>query len=494
MSFGWDFAPPIRTMGIWDDAQLVVTGGVFIEDVCVNSQLSSYGAGEKPEKTGFYTTTLAQAARLMLQVTLDSDQPRSVQAVVRVQPANFAGADFHPAPFDLDLPAGRSAHALVFDLPDPQPWEPWDRGFPHLYELIVSVSTRPSQNLAKVSEPSQGLTTSNLQPLTSNLPTLDSVSTRFGIRHIALDGWTLVVNGRREFIRGANWVPADSLPGRLRRADYAHLLGMARAAGVNLLRVWGGGLREKRAFYDLCDELGLLVWQEFPFACAFLGHFPRDASWLALVERECTAIVQATRNHPSLALWCGGNEFSPRRNHGLVQTLERVVAANDGARPFVPASPSPGDAHNWSVWHAKYPLHAYRQETACFLSEFGLQAPPSLETLRACLPISELWPPGTGWKLHHAELSKLWRYAGLALTPGPSPGKGEGPGVRVKSRYSSPPRSGRRRWGCKSPSSTCAAAKGRRAESVCGSSMSRGRPSRGPLWTTTAVLSWLTSG
>jgi beta-mannosidase len=382
MSFGWDFAPPIRTVGIWDDVQLVVTGGVFIEDVRVSSQI------QKPvffEKTGF-----CGAVHLTVQVTVDADQARSAQAEVRVRPANFDGADFHPSPFDLDLPAGRSVHTLTFDLPDPQLWQPWDRGFPHLYELALSIS---------------------------NLQSLDSVSTRFGIRHITLDDWIFTVNGRREFIRGVNWVPADSLPGRLRRDDYVHLLGMARAAGVNLLRVWGGGLREKRAFYDLCDEMGLLVWQEFPFACAFLGYFPRDAYWLALAERECAAVVQATRNHPSLALWCGGNEFSPRCNRRLVQTLERVVAAHDGARPFVPASPSPGDAHNWSVWHGHFPLHAYRQEPARFLSEFGLQAPPSVETLRTCLPESDLWPPGAGWEAHKAELGKLWRYIGSTLTP-----------------------------------------------------------------------------
>ncbi len=213
-------------------------------------------------------------------------------------------------------------------------------------------------------------------------------------------------------MRGLNWVPADSLPGRLRRDDYAHLLDLARAAGANLLRVWGGGLREKRAFYDLCDELGLLVWQEFPFACSFLGYYPRDADWLGLVERECTAIVRATRNHPSLALWCGGNEFSPRRNRSLVQRLARVVETHDGTRPFIPASPSPDDAHNWDVWHGKYPLHAYRNEDARFLSEFGLQALPSIETLRACLPEAKLWPPGSGWEVHNAQLGKLWRYAG----------------------------------------------------------------------------------
>jgi beta-mannosidase len=442
MSFGWDFAPPIRTMGIWDDVSLVVTGRVFIEDVYVKSPIP--GAA-------------SQTARLTAQVMVDSDQSRSVQARLQVHPANFDGPDWGPAFFDLDLPSGRSVHNLTFDLPHPRLWEPWDRGFPHLYEFAVS-----------------------LHPSSSPSQLLDTVSTRFGMRHIALEDWTFTLNGRREFIRGANWVPADSMPGRLRRNDYVELLAMARTAGMNLLRVWGGGLREKRAFYDLCDEVGLLVWQEFPFACSFLSYFPRDARWLGLVERECTAIVQATRNHPSVAVWCGGNEFSPGRNRSLVRTLARVVETHDGTRPFLPVSPSPGDAHNWGVWHGKYPIHAYRQEKARFLSEFGLQAAPSGETLRTCLPEAELWPPGPGWEIHKAEWGKLWRYVDRTLSQ-PSPSQGEGARVRVKppSSNSSWPLSERRRWGCKSPSSICAGARGKRVGSACGSSMSRGQPSRG---------------
>jgi beta-mannosidase len=411
MSFGWDFAPPIRTMGIWDDVRLVVTEGVFIEDIYLTPSPS-------PERRGEHISP----ATLAVQVTLDSDRPRPICVEVTVRPANFAGASYSPAPFDLALPAGRSLHTLAFDLPDPQLWQPWDRGFPHLYELGVAVIGDQPSNVKR--QPSSIKSPiSDLQPPISNLqsptsPPLDSLTTRFGIRHITVDDWIFAVNGRREFIRGVNWVPADSLPGRLRREDYTRLLGMARAAGANLLRVWGGGLREKRAFYDLCDELGLLVWQEFPFACAFLGYFPRDDAWLALAERECAAIVQAVRCHPSLALWCGGNEFSPRRNRRLVNTLEQVVAAQDGTRPFVPASPSPGDVHNWNVWHGYYPPVAYREEAAHFLSEFGLQAPPALETLRACLPEADLWPPGAGWEAHKAELSKLRWYA---IAPPQSP-------------------------------------------------------------------------
>jgi beta-mannosidase len=186
---------------------------------------------------------------------------------------------------------------------------------------------------------------------------------------------------------------------------------LAKEAGINMLRIWGGGLREKRAFYDLCDELGLLVWQEFPFACVFFGHFPRHESFLSLVRGECTAIVRQLRNHPSLVLWCGGNEYSPRRNRELIETLKAVVAANDGTRPFKDVSPGRGDSHHWRVWHSKANLRHYRQDEAQFASEFGLSSVPDLASLQKFIPPEHLWPPDEFWRYHNAELGKLRRYA-----------------------------------------------------------------------------------
>lgn len=166
-----------------------------------------------------------------------------------------------------------------------------------------------------------------------------------------------------------------------------------------------------QAFYDLCDELGLLVWQEFPIACVFLDHLPRTKRFRRLLHQEATGVVQALRNHPSLFLWCGGNEFSPRRNRQAVATLSQVVASEDGLRPFVAASPGPGDVHNWQVWHGQAPLAAYRDERAAFVSEFGLQAVPNVDSLRRFLSGANLWPPDLAWRHHNADLEKLHRYA-----------------------------------------------------------------------------------
>ncbi len=380
MSFGWDFAPPIRTMGIWDDVELIITGPVTIGELGIRSQT--------PDDNG-------HATALTLQLALNSAASMAATAAVTIEPANFQGDAFGPVKFPLRLPAGRCDVSLRLPLPPVALWQPWERGFPHLYHLTVTL-TDPT-----------------------GAP-LDALTHRTGFRTVTpaapppRSPWPLSVNGQPMFLRGLNWVPADSFPGRLRPADYRRLLTMARETNANMLRVWGGGLREKRAFYDLCDELGLLVWQEFPFACEFLGSFPRDADYLALVQRECGDIVRQIRHHPAVALWCGGNEFSRSRNQPLLRTLARVVQQHDGERPFLPASPGPGDAHNWHIWHGLAPLAAYQQETAPMLSEFGLQSlPASLQQEK--LAAGQI-------QARHGDPGKLVRYAGL-FNKKPQPGR-----------------------------------------------------------------------
>ena len=370
MGFGWDFAPPLRTMGIWDDVYAVISEGVFLRDVFA-----------RPSLTG-------GAATLSVRIEVDADRARRLRIEYSLVPESFEG---RPTVVELpaELEAGPNTCQVEIKVAEPRLWWPWDHGRPDLYRLGVR--------------------------LLDGGRTLDADSRLVGLRQIALesghDGWTMRVNGRPVYARGANWVPAGILPGVVRGEDYVELLTMARQANMNLLRVWGGGLREKRAFYELCDRMGLLVWQEFPFACAFLTRFPRSPGYLSLAEAEVESVVRDLRGHPSLALWCGGNEFSPERNAPLVAALRRAVSREDPDRPFLPASPAGGDSHNWQVWHNFHPPSAYHQDRAAFASEFGLQAPPAVATLRRFLPREELWPPGRSWIAHGAGLDKLWRYA-----------------------------------------------------------------------------------
>ena len=257
-------------------------------------------------------------------MAIDTVVPGPARIACILTPATFDGEPAH-AEQDVELSPGASRCQIRVDVFAPRFWWFWDQGRPDLYCLAVRVIR-------------QGRVA-------------DMYEQEIGLRQVELDGWTLYVNSQPVYVRGVNWVPASILPGTLREADYCPLLELARGANANLLRVWGGGLREKAAFYGLCDRLGLLVWQEFPLACAFLTRFPRSSDYLALVDAEARAIVRDLQAHPSLAIWCGGNEFDPARNAPVVEALRCAVAEEDPAHPFLPTSPAEGDSHDWSVWY-----------------------------------------------------------------------------------------------------------------------------------------------
>lgn len=372
MSYGWDFAPRLLTCGIWDEAFLAQTREIFIRSVWVQG---------------------VPDGRARVTLDLDAAKAREIQVRFRVRPHNFEGT---PDVFEMPLRVGRrGTHTFALELNEPRVWNPWDRGEPNLYVLETTVLDEHGE--------------------------MDRVETRFGLRTTELvenEGaaadaapWTFLINGQREFIRGANWVPADAIPARVTREDYAKLLQLARDANINLLRVWGGGLKEKAAFYELCDEMGMLVWQEFPFSGAGVDYFPNDSQFLELARQESAEIVRALRNHPSVMLWCGGNEFIPRANKHVIEVLRNAVAVNDGTRPFKPASPSAGESHNWRVWHGMANTRDYEKDRALFFGEFGLQAAPNVETLQRFLPDEAIYPPNEDWGYHNAEIEKLWRYA-----------------------------------------------------------------------------------
>jgi beta-mannosidase len=233
-----------------------------------------------------------------------------------------------------------------------------------------------------------------------------------------------VLNGTPIFAKGADWIPAHSFVGAIPDQRYAMLLESARDAHMNMLRVWGGGIYESEAFYDLCDQLGLLVWQDFMFACAM---YPEHDQWFAAeVAAEATYQVRRLRSRASLALWCGNNEnqwihdrtFWDQPDYPVPgslyynHTLPVAVATHDGYTPYWPGSPyggndytsyEDGNRHNWDVWHGQYPrrfgekpysentpesvsFRRYAEDMGRFISEFGMHASPVMETLRRVIP------------------------------------------------------------------------------------------------------------
>jgi beta-mannosidase len=206
-------------------------------------------------------------------------------------------------------------------------------------------------------------------------------------------------------------VPPDELPGRLDDAKYEKLIGMARDAHINIFRVWGGGNREREAFYQAADRAGIMLWQEFPFACVYVPPYPTDKKFLGLVEQEVSEIELALRNHPSVILYSGGNEFVVEQNRKVVEAMRKVVSKLDPARRFIAASPAEGDSHNWIVWHQKGNLADYFADDHALMSEFGIQALPDPGTIEKYISPGLRWPlSGPVYKHHDLEYGKIMKY------------------------------------------------------------------------------------
>jgi beta-mannosidase len=219
---------------------------------------------------------------------------------------------------------------------------------------------------------------------------------RVGFRTVVLDGdYRLTVNGETVPIKGWNWVPIDALYGVPRPKKLAHLLGLAARANVNLLRVWGGGLIETPEFYDLCDELGLLVWQEFSQSSSGIESVPAaDSEFVALMEADARAIVPRLAHHPSLAIWCGGNELDGDDRTPVLAALRSVVHELDPGRAWLPTSPL-GEADVHGPWEhqglASHNQH-YDMRMSRLHSEFGVEGMTNRAAHEALIAPEHRWP------------------------------------------------------------------------------------------------------
>ncbi|NGY05857.1 glycoside hydrolase family 2 protein [Solimonas terrae] len=385
--WGWDWGPDLPTVGLWQPVHLLRQRIAAIDDLQVVTQ--------------------ATPARAHLQITLSIDEfaTRAGDALnVQLRLFSPTGDCAAQARLAIDADQQRVGTELVVE--QPELWWTPELGAPALYRLEAA--------------------------LCRGTQTLDSRTQAVGIRRIELDTspdpdepgcdfFRFVLNGVPLFARGVNWIPASSFVGAVTVQDYESLLRSAIDANINMLRVWGGGVYEADAFYDACDRLGLLVWQDFMFACA--PYPDHDADLVGSVRREVDAQVRRLRHHPCLALWCGNNEG--QAVHQLVDRLSGTKTRYPGdlifetlipdalrqldpATPYRPGSPyggpshnsmRAGDVHNWTVWHGLPPVpdelpvggfdHSpaavaytrYAEDKARFVSEFGIQAAPARATL-----------------------------------------------------------------------------------------------------------------
>ncbi|MFM7105943.1 MAG: glycoside hydrolase family 2 protein, partial [Flavobacteriales bacterium] len=226
------------------------------------------------------------------------------------------------------------------------------------------------------------------------------------------------LNGAPIFSKGANYIPLNYFPVDSDRDDYVNFLMACRNANINMIRVWGGGYYEDDAFYDLCDEYGIMVWHDFMFACSM---YPGEKSFVANVRAEAIEQVKRLRNHPCMALWCGNNEvsegwqrwgwkdgLSAASQDSLDVAYTKIfldvlpdIVSNYSTISYHPSSPlfgrgdtlsqSEGDMHDWGVWHDELPLEELSQRIPRFMSEYGVQSFPSAEVLQMMskLPLSE---------------------------------------------------------------------------------------------------------
>jgi beta-mannosidase len=369
--YGWDWGPRYVTSGIWRPVVLHAWTGATLRDAHLVPQVLT-----------------DSVATLRATASIEADTSLEATLLVR-SPAN----EFPARSVTQRLQPGANDVALELAIPAPQFWWPNGMGRPRLYDAVVELQ------LGGV--------------------TVDTLHRRIGLRVIELvtepdsigTSFYLKVNGVPVFMKGANIIPLDHFAPRVDSARYRRLFADVTAANMNMLRVWGGGIYESDLFYDLADEYGILVWQDFMFAN---GMYPGDPQFLANVRAEATDQVRRLRQHPSIALWCGNNEIREGwENWGWQRELEysaadsaavwrayeaifhgvlpRVVKALDGQRAYWSSSPAigwghavslaHGDSHYWGVLWGEEPFETYLRKLPRFASEYGFQAYPSLASI-----------------------------------------------------------------------------------------------------------------
>ena len=370
--YGWDWGPRFVTSGIWRPVQLEAWDKVRIADFAIRQRDVSSEVAHADAEVEVESAS-AGSARVSVQYT-DNGKPVTLSTVA-------------------NLHAGRNIIDLPVEIRQPKLWYPAGYGDQPLYEFTAQVGA--------VGQPAE------TRKVKAGLRSI--------VLHRQLDKWgrsfELIVNGIPVFAKGADVIPFDSFPNRVTTADYRRILESARDANMNMIRHWGGGYYETDEFYSICDELGIMVWQDFMFGNDWQ---PGTYDFKLNIEAEADDQVRRLRNHPSIVVWCGNNETESALGWNGRQSLPadvryqmwqdyltefsgilpRVVARLDSETPYWPSSPSAdyealsdhyqsGDAHIWDVWHGRVPFSTYETHHARFVTEYGFQSFPEMKTIEA---------------------------------------------------------------------------------------------------------------
>lgn len=379
VSYGWDFHPRLIPLGIWDETYLEVRPACHIRSAEVRYDLRED----------------LSAAEVRVQASLSQKGGGKVRWRL-LDPAGRCVVDQRS-------PAGGGELELTASLARPQLWWPNGQGKPALYTSIVELMNAAGR-------------------------IVQTCQSRVGFRRVRLvmnaGAWeqpkdfpktrstppiTLEINGREIFCKGSNWVCPDVFPGTMTAGRYREHLDLVAAANMNLLRCWGGAIVNKDAFFDLCDERGIMVWQEFPLAC---NRYEATPAYLRVLDQESQSIIRRLSPHASVVLWCGGNElfnvWSGMTDQDLaLRLLNRNCYDLDPSRPFIMTSPLMGMGHGHYVFRSPEGREVFQifADSACTAyTEFGCPAPASVEVLKSFIPPEQLFPPrpATPWQTHHA--------------------------------------------------------------------------------------------
>ena len=371
--YGWDWGPVLPTMGIYRDISLVA----------YSSPRVTYTKTEQDHS--------GEGVDVTVRAGIDAPSAGEYELSARVADGEVTET--------VELDAGEQEVELTLGVEDVELWWPNGYGDQPLYDLAVTVADGEREH---------------------------TVTDRLGFRDVELvvepdeegTSFYFEVNGTPIYAKGANTIPVAPMYGDVTPERYEHLIRSAVDANMNMLRVWGGGYYENETFYDLCDEYGLLVWQDFMFSCAL---YPADDAFVETVEEEVRYQVRRLANHPSIALWCGNNEneealynwFEKHPDHEqhvedyealYTETVGPACREEDPSRTYWPGSPSSGpeeddpyifekgDIHYWAVWHEGQPFENYYTTEPRFVSEFGYQSFPSIDSLKTVLETEDFNP------------------------------------------------------------------------------------------------------
>ena len=371
--YGWDWGPRFVTCGIWKNVTMLSWSDARILNVKYIQQSLS--------------DTLAEL-EFVCEIQSDVDANAYLE-IMKGNKIDYSGQIISK----LKLKKGIHTYSVFYNVKNPQRWWSNGLGFPTLYNFEVSLSY--DSRFLDRKRIDIGLRTIEL------IQDKDSIGKSFYFK----------LNGIPVFMKGANYIPQDNFLPRLQEEDYTTTIKNAVDANMNMLRVWGGGVYADDAFYTACDKNGILVWQDFMFACAM---YPGDDHFIENVAEEVIGQVERLRTHPSIALWCGNNEvdegwknwgWQKQFNYSEIDSTEIVqnnsalfdnlindlVRIHDGSRAYWPSSPSigwghkeslqEGDSHYWGVWWGMETFEMYEKKLGRFMSEYGFQGMPALNTL-----------------------------------------------------------------------------------------------------------------